>query len=76
MWYDADNTFRMDKEVLVIVNDYNKGLWLLFIIALNGIISTIIKQTKSKCLIVILNVLFIIILLFVSISWVYFDYWK
>lgn len=76
MWYDADNTFRMDKEVLVIVNDYNKGLWLLFIIALNGIISTIIKYTKSKCLIVILNVLFIIILLFVSISWVYFDYWK
>lgn len=76
MWYDADNTFRMDKEVLVIVNDYNKGLWLLFIIALNGLISTIIKQAKSKCLIVILNVLFIIILLFVSISWVYFDYWK
>ena len=58
------------------MNDYNKILWFLFIVALNGLISLLIKKTESKVGLTILMVLFILLLLIVSISWTFFSFWR
>lgn len=58
------------------MNDYNKMLWFLFIVAINGLISLLIKKTESKVGLTILKVLFILILLLVSISWTFFSFWR
>lgn len=58
------------------MNDFNKMLWLMCIISVNGIISIVVKITESEKVLKVLGILFFIILAFVSVSWVYFDYWK
>ena len=58
------------------MTDYNKLLWFLFILAINGLISMGIKHTKSKVFDIIYTILFVVILLAVSICWAYLDFWK
>lgn len=58
------------------MNDWNKLLWLLFIVAINGIISLAIKKIENKKLLIALGVIFVVVLIVVSSSWVFFDFWK
>lgn len=58
------------------MNDWNKLLWLLFIVAINGIISLAIKKIENKKILIVLGVIFVLVLIVVSSSWVFFDFWK
>lgn len=58
------------------MNDWNKLLWLLFIVAINGIISLAIKKIENKKILIALGVIFVVVLIVVSSSWVFFDFWK
>lgn len=58
------------------MNDWNKLLWLLFIVAINGIISLAIKKIENKKLLIALGLIFVVVLIVVSSSWVFFDFWK
>lgn len=57
------------------MSDYNKLLWAMFIIAISGLLSLLIKNTKSKIALTVLTVIFVLMLLSVSVSWVFFDFW-
>ena len=54
------------------MNDWNKLLWLLFVVAINGIISLVIKQIENKKILIALGVIFLVILIVVSSCWVFF----
>lgn len=58
------------------MNDWNKLLWLLFIVAINGIISLAIKKIENKKILIALGVIFVVVLIAVSSCWVFFDFWK
>lgn len=58
------------------MNDWNKLLWLLFIVAINGIISLAIKKIENKKILIALGIIFVVVLIVVSSSWVFFDFWK
>lgn len=58
------------------MNDWNKLLWLLFVVAINGIISLAIKKIENKKILIALGVIFVVTLIAVSSSWVFFDFWK
>lgn len=58
------------------MNDWNKLLWLLFIVAINGIISLAIKKIENKKILIALGVIFVVVLIVVTSSWVFFDFWK
>lgn len=57
------------------MNDYNKLLWALAIISINGLITLALRHVKSDIIMKLIFTIFILILLFVSVSWIYFDYW-
>lgn len=58
----------------------NKILWFLLGVGTLGasisLIFLVLDERKIKKSLSVLAILSVIILLFVSISWVYFDYWK
>ena len=58
------------------MSEYNKLLWFIFVVALNGLIALTISETKTKILKLIMSVFFVLGLLGVSICWVYFDFWR
>ena len=58
------------------MNGWNKLLWLLFIVAINGIISLAIKKIENKKILIALGVIFVVVLIVVTSSWVFFDFWK
>ena len=58
------------------MNDWNKLLWLLFVVAINGIISLVIKKIENKKVLIALGVIFVVILIVVSSCLVFFDFWK
>ena len=58
------------------MNDWNKLLWLLFIVAINGIISLAIKKIENKKILIALGVIFVVVLIVVTSSWIFFDFWK
>lgn len=57
------------------MSDYNKILWALTIISVNGLITLALRRVKSDIIIKLIFVIFVLILLFVSVSWTFFDYW-
>ena len=57
------------------MNDYNKILWALAIISVNGLITLALRHVKSDIIIKLIFAIFVLILLFVSVSWTFFDYW-
>lgn len=57
------------------MNDYNKLLWALAIISINGLITLALRHVKSDIIMKLIFTIFILILLFVSVSWIFFDYW-
>lgn len=57
------------------MSDYNKILWALTIISVNGLITLALRHVKSDIIIKLIFVIFVLILLFVSVSWTFFDYW-
>jgi hypothetical protein len=57
------------------MSDYNKVLWALAIISINGLLTASLRYIKSEKVIRIITIVYMLILLFVSASWVFFDYW-
>lgn len=57
------------------MSDYNKLLWFLCTISINGLICIGVKHVNSKLFDVILTTLFVFMLLSVSVCWVFFDFW-
>lgn len=57
------------------MSDYNKILWALAIISVNGLIALALRHVKSDIIIKLIFAIFVLILLFVSVSWTFFDYW-
>lgn len=57
------------------MSDYNKILWALAIISVNGLITLALRHVKSDIIIKLTFTIFVLILLFVSVSWTFFDYW-
>lgn len=57
------------------MSDYNKILWTLAIISINGLMTLVLKYVKSDIIMKLIFSIFVLILLFVSVSWTYFDYW-
>lgn len=57
------------------MSDVNKVLWLLFVVAINGILSLVIKKIENKKILITLGVIFVLVLLIVSSCWVFFDFW-
>ena len=58
------------------MNEWNKLLWLLFMIAINGLVAIIVKLMNNKKALLILGVVFVLILLIVSYCWVFMSFWK
>lgn len=58
------------------MNDWNKLLWLLFVVAINGIVSLVIKKIENKEILIALGVIFVVALIAVSSCWMFFDFWK
>lgn len=58
------------------MNEWNKLLWLLFMIAINGLVAIIVKLMSNKKALLILGVVFVLILLIVSYCWVFMSFWK
>lgn len=56
------------------MSDYNKILWALAIISVNGLITLALRHVKSDIIIKLIFAIFVLILLFVSVSWTFFDY--
>lgn len=63
------------KVGIKIMSDYNKVLWALAIISINGLLTASLRYIKSEKVIRIITIVYMLILLFVSASWVFFDYW-
>lgn len=57
------------------MSDYNKILWALAIISVNSLITLALRHVKSDIIIKLIFTIFVLILLFVSVSWTFFDYW-
>lgn len=57
------------------MSDYNKVLWALAIISINGLFTVGLRYIKSDIAVKVIVAVFWLIILFVSISWVFFDYW-
>ena len=57
------------------ISDYNKVLWALAIISINGLLTVGLRYIKSDIAVKVIASVFWLIILFVSISWVFFDYW-
>lgn len=57
------------------MSDYNKILWTLAIISINGLMTLVLKYVISDIIMKLIFSIFVLILLFVSVSWTYFDYW-
>lgn len=57
------------------MSDYNKILWALAIISVNGLITLALRHVKSDTIMKLIFVIFVLIFLFVSVSWTFFDYW-
>lgn len=57
------------------MSDYNKILWALAIISINGLITLALRHVESDIIMKLIFVIFVLILLFVSVSWTFFDYW-
>ena len=57
------------------MSDCNKVLWALAIISINGLLTVGIRYIKSDTVIKVIASVFWLIILFVSVSWVFFDYW-
>lgn len=57
------------------MSDCNKVLWALAIISINGLFTVGLRYIKSDIAVKVIASVFWLIILFVSISWVYFDYW-
>lgn len=57
------------------MSDYNKVLWALAIISINGLLTVGLRYIKSDIAVKVIASVFWLIILFVSISWVFFDYW-
>lgn len=57
------------------MSDYNKILWALAIISVNGLITLALRHVESDIFMKLIFVIFVLILLFVSVSWTFFDYW-
>lgn len=57
------------------MSDYNKILWVLAIISINGLLTVGLRYIKSDIAVKVIAAVFWLIILFVSISWVFFDYW-
>lgn len=58
------------------MTEINKLLWLLFICALSTGINLASKHIKSKKFDIVVGAICVIILLIVSFSWSYLDFWK
>lgn len=57
------------------MSDCNKVLWALAIISINGLLTVGLRYIKSDIAVKVIASVFWLIILFVSISWVFFDYW-
>ena len=66
----------MNRKESIELSEYNKLLWFIFVVALNGLIALTISETKTKKLKLIMAVFFVLGLLGVSICWAYFGFWK
>ena len=55
--------------------DWNKLLWFLCIICVNGLISLGTSQIKSKKVLRALLCIYAIVLFIVSVCWAFFDFW-
>lgn len=54
------------------MSDYNKVLWALAIISINGLLTVSLRYIKPEKVIRIITIVYMLILLFVSVSWVFF----
>ena len=57
------------------MSDCNKVLWALAIISINGLLTVGLRYIKSDIAVKVIASVFCLLILFVSISWVFFDYW-
>lgn len=57
------------------MSDCNKVLWALAIISINGLLTVGLRYIKSDIAVKVIASVFWLIILFVSVSWVFFDYW-
>ena len=76
-WYKDDNitvTTVDDKNKVSYKGDVYSISKVVAVI--NGIISLVIKKIENKKILIALGVIFVVVLIVVSSSWVFFDFWK